>query len=274
MAVEIIDGCDIEHGGLTSQSVADGIGQSFTGDGRPITSCDFYLHSFISLPTGTVYAKLYAHTGTFGINGKPTGPVLATSKPVSASLAGAEESAINFGFVGVERVTPVNGTKYVITLEHAEDASGNHVFARRTDNVGYLDKHSGNGSYKDPNWIVLPNSVDYIFHVYTGDPSDIVKPVITLIGKSTIGLAVGATYVDAGATAVDNVDGNLTASIVTVNSVNTAVAGTYTVTYNVVDLSGNAAIEVVRTVIVREAVVTARKKTARNLLILMRKGMR
>jgi len=43
---------------------------------------------------------------------------------------------------------------------------------------------------------------------------------------------VNSVYVDAGATASDNYDGDITASIVTVNPVNTAVKGTYTVTYN------------------------------------------
>ena len=40
----------------------------------------------------------------------------------------------------------------------------------------------------------------------------------------------------------------LTGSIVTVNSVNSAVVGSYTVTYNVVDSNGNAAVQVTRTV--------------------------
>ena len=47
---------------------------------------------------------------------------------------------------------------------------------------------------------------------------------------------------DAGATAWDAFDGDLTASIVTVNPVDTAILGTYTVTYNVTDSSGNAAL--------------------------------
>ncbi|MEI7688834.1 MAG: immunoglobulin-like domain-containing protein [Candidatus Nomurabacteria bacterium] len=77
---------------------------------------------------------------------------------------------------------------------------------------------------------------------------DITKPVITLVGDSTINLTVGDSYTDAGATASDNVDGNITANIVTVNPVNTSVAGTYTVTYNVSDAYGNNAIQISRTV--------------------------
>jgi len=79
---------------------------------------------------------------------------------------------------------------------------------------------------------------------------DTTPPIITLIGDATVTLTVGDTYVDAGATAADDVDGDITANIVTVNPVNTAVAGTYTVTYNVSDAAGNVATEVTRTVTV------------------------
>ena len=61
-------------------------------------------------------------------------------------------------------------------------------------------------------------------------------------------MAVGSTYTDAGATATDNVDGNITSRIVTVNPVNTALIGTYTVTYDVKNAAGNPATQVARTV--------------------------
>ena len=61
-------------------------------------------------------------------------------------------------------------------------------------------------------------------------------------------LELGSTYTDAGATAVDNIDGDITANIVTVNSVDVNTVGTYTVTYNVSDAAGNAATQVTRTV--------------------------
>ena len=80
--------------------------------------------------------------------------------------------------------------------------------------------------------------------------TDTTAPVITLVGSTPVNLTVGDTYSDAGATALDDIDGNITGSIITVNSVNTAIAGTYTVTYNVTDSSTNSAIEVTRTVVV------------------------
>jgi hypothetical protein len=81
-----------------------------------------------------------------------------------------------------------------------------------------------------------------------------VAPVITLNGSATVNLTVGDSYADAGATASDNIDGDLTSSIVVTGSVNTNVSGTYTLTYNVSDAAGNTATPVSRVVNVNEAV--------------------
>ena len=70
---------------------------------------------------------------------------------------------------------------------------------------------------------------------------DTTPPTITLLGKNPLTVAQGSTYQDAGATASDLVDGNLTAKITTSNPVNTAVLGTYTVHYQVSDAAGNMA---------------------------------
>ena len=77
---------------------------------------------------------------------------------------------------------------------------------------------------------------------------DVTIPVITLLGEAEVSLTLGSTYTDAGATAADNIDGDITSDIVTVNSVNVDTVGTYTVSYNVSDISGNAASQVTRTV--------------------------
>jgi hypothetical protein len=75
-------------------------------------------------------------------------------------------------------------------------------------------------------------------------------PVITLIGNDTVEVVQNATYTDEGATAVDRNGNNITGSINTVSNVNTAVPGTYSVTYTVTDACGIPAIPVIRTVIV------------------------
>ena len=77
---------------------------------------------------------------------------------------------------------------------------------------------------------------------------DTIAPVITLLGDASVTVEVTSTYNDAGATASDNYDGDITESIVTVSNVDTDTVGTYTITYNVKDTSSNSAEEVTRTV--------------------------
>jgi len=82
--------------------------------------------------------------------------------------------------------------------------------------------------------------------------ADTTNPVITITGSSTINLTVGDTFTDPGATATDDVDGDITSSITTTGTVNTSTAGTYTIAYSVSDAAGNTASEN-RTVIVSAA---------------------
>ncbi|MDP6083455.1 MAG: DUF5011 domain-containing protein [Verrucomicrobiota bacterium] len=77
---------------------------------------------------------------------------------------------------------------------------------------------------------------------------DEVAPVITLKGEQSVTVKVGENYEDAGATANDDVDGDITQSIEITGMIITAAPGVYTLTFNVKDKSGNAAVSVVRTV--------------------------
>jgi len=91
-------------------------------------------------------------------------------------------------------------------------------------------------------------SIGYIYVT-----EDSIAPVITLLGDATVSIEVGDTYIDAGATAKDNYDGDITSNIVTVSNVDTAIVGSYTVTYDVSDANGNAAATVTRIVTVEDA---------------------
>ncbi|MFA7132532.1 MAG: ice-binding family protein, partial [Bacteroidales bacterium] len=73
-------------------------------------------------------------------------------------------------------------------------------------------------------------------------------PIITLIGDSNINVDFNTIYVDLNATAMDDVDGNITSSIISVSDVNTLKLGSYDVNFNVTDSSGNSAVQVTRTV--------------------------
>ena len=79
---------------------------------------------------------------------------------------------------------------------------------------------------------------------------DQTAPILTLKGNAVINLTVGDNYTDAGATAADNVDDDvdITSRIQVTGSVNTGVAGSYTLTYSVSDNAANAAQPITRTV--------------------------
>ncbi|MGB0429516.1 MAG: GEVED domain-containing protein [Bacteroidia bacterium] len=76
------------------------------------------------------------------------------------------------------------------------------------------------------------------------------RPVITINGDYATISEIGYAYVDSGATAFDNIDGDITSQIITLNNVDTSTVGTYYVSYNVKDAVGNQALEVTRTVFV------------------------
>ncbi len=109
----------------------------------------------------------------------------------------------------VSTATPAT---YTVTYD-VSDSSGNSAHAERTVNV-------------------LPSA----------------PPVITLLGEVVIEHEVHTPYQDAGATALDNVDGDISANIVTSNPVNADALGSYTITFSVSDSAGNAAAVVSRTV--------------------------
>ncbi len=96
------------------------------------------------------------------------------------------------------------------------------------------------------------NSASVLREVVVNTPPDTTAPSITLTGSSTINLTVGETFTDPGATARDDVDGNLTSSITTSGAISTSNAGTFTISYSVSDAAGNSA-SVQRTVIVSVA---------------------
>ncbi len=103
-------------------------------------------------------------------------------------------------------------------------------------------------------WFFIYYGVRVTIEDISSSAIDTEKPVIILNGADNVVLVVGDTYADAGASANDNVDGDITANIITTNAVDTSTAGTYTLKYNVSDIAGNIADEVIRTVVVEEPI--------------------
>ena len=92
------------------------------------------------------------------------------------------------------------------------------------------------------------NPADEVTRTVTITP-DATIPVITLEGANPQSIELGTDYSELGATAEDNIDGNITESIViNASDVDVNALGDYTVTYNVSDTEGNIAEEVTRIV--------------------------
>lgn len=79
---------------------------------------------------------------------------------------------------------------------------------------------------------------------------DVFAPVILLKGTNPVYVKTLTSYTDPGATATDNVDGDLTAKLLATGTVDVNTRGTYYIRYNVTDTAGNAAPQATRTVIV------------------------
>ncbi len=80
--------------------------------------------------------------------------------------------------------------------------------------------------------------------------NDNMPPVITLNGNDTVRIEVGSSYTDAGATAYDVSEGDISGLLIVTSDLETTVPGVYSVEYNVTDKSGNKAVPAIRTVIV------------------------
>jgi hypothetical protein len=83
---------------------------------------------------------------------------------------------------------------------------------------------------------------------------DVTAPVITVTGSNPMTHNLGAAFTDPGATAVDDVDGDIT--VVATGTVNINAAGSNTITYTATDAAGNSATatRVVNVVMTRDAI--------------------
>ena len=109
-----------------------------------------------------------------------------------------------------------------------------------------------NANYANRRWALGTGDVT---NTYGQCGSTCVAPVISLTGTD-VTINNGDTYTDAGATASDDEEGDITANIVVGgDSVDTSTDGTYTITYDVSDGAGNTATTVSRVVTVETPLV-------------------
>ncbi|MBT6208890.1 MAG: tandem-95 repeat protein, partial [Woeseia sp.] len=77
---------------------------------------------------------------------------------------------------------------------------------------------------------------------------DITPPTMTLNSSNPLEVPSRTAFSDPGVLAVDNIDGDISSSVIATGTVNTALVGSYTVTYNITDSAGNPALPITRTV--------------------------
>jgi len=120
------------------------------------------------------------------------------------------------------------------------------VIANDADSLNDLRELKGYAVYVDkPSYLIGSQNLDPVADNCA--EIDIVPPVITLNGSSSINLYIGDTYTELGATAVDNIDEDIPVMIGG-DTVNTDVSATFRITYDAVDSVGNHALQVIRTV--------------------------
>ena len=91
------------------------------------------------------------------------------------------------------------------------------------------------------------------FMVDAGNVPDLTPPTIELLGASEIDLPYGTLFVEPGFQTMDNVYyGSMNSKVMIQGDVNSSAAGTYVISYSVVDAAGNISETVERTVTVSE----------------------
>ena len=196
--------------------------------------------------TITAFAFDGARYGTGDVILTVSGPGGPDTIPPVITLVGANPQTITTGDAYVELgATATDDVDGEITAFIVIDASAVNTAAAGDYTVTYNVMDAAG------------NAATEVTRTVTVQDPDTVPPVITLVGANPQTITTGDAYVELGATATDDVDGEITAFIVIdASAVNTTVAGSYMVTYNVMDAAGNAATEATRTVTVQDPVVT------------------
>ncbi|MDE0571448.1 MAG: DUF5011 domain-containing protein, partial [Verrucomicrobiales bacterium] len=194
---------------------------------------EFNIHSrkpFQSLPVTVVGTADSTPPSAPSITG--TNQTTDTTPTLSGEAEAGSTVVIYIGTTSLGTVTADSQGVFSFTLGSALSVGAYSITAKATDSAGNISQSSG------------------VFNLVI--ITDDVKPVITLTGSASVSLEVGMAYTDAGATASDNVDGDITGSVSLSGTVDVNTVGTYTLTYSASDATGNVATSVTRTVVVEK----------------------
>ena len=244
--VTVIDVTPPEITLVGNASVTLEFGATYLDEGASASdNNDGDITAFIVTTSSVDTRSMGTHTVIYNVKdaaGNAASPVIRSVKVVDSTapeiiVVGAESISLEFGTpytdAGAVALDDVDGdvTSSIISVNPVDvNTGGTYIVTYSVSDA------SGNVAIPKTRTVVIT--------------TDTTTPVITLLGEEIIRLEQGSGYIDAGARASDIIDGELTSSINTVNPVDTNTIGTYKVTYNVTDLQGNSAVEVVRMVTV------------------------
>jgi len=208
----------------------------------------------VSTNNTTIYARAI---DTAGNQSGQTTITIANIDKISPTVAFATNGGTNLKLAStIVTASDLGGSNInASTLQYVWDTqntttpvSGWAVFTNATT----ITKSASTGTYYL--WIKgSDNAGNSITTKSNAFVTDNIVPIITL-SQSTVTIYQGSSYIDTGVSASDNINGNITSNIVITGSVNTSAFGSYILTYNVSDSSGNAAAVKTRTVNVLQTI--------------------
>lgn len=150
-------------------------------------------------------------------------------------IAKSNTSSFEGGYGGVKYFIHPQDETEIITKQEEQIENGSSYYLE-TKNLKEKQEYTYNKYDLETGELIVP---------------DITAPEITLNGSENVKINLNENYIEQGAIAIDDKDGNITDKIFITGFVDNTKAGTYTITYNVEDLSNNVS-TAIRTVTVEE----------------------
>ncbi|MDY8135525.1 immunoglobulin-like domain-containing protein [Aquimarina sp. 2201CG5-10] len=231
------------------------LGETYTEAGATATddvdgdvTDNIQISGTVSTNTAGEYTVTYTVADTAGNQQSVTRTVIVNDPPVAVIVA-----------------SPLSGVApLTVSLNNAQSTDSDGTIERSTWSFDGANNNTGGFPHNISRTYDTPGTYTIgvrVFDNYDGEgyvevqinvtSPDATPPVITLNGDNPQVVQLGETYAEAGATATDDVDGDLTSSISISGNVDTNTAGQYTITYSVTDAAGNTDTET-RTVIVND----------------------
>jgi len=151
----------------SSTSSISATAQSFTTPATgtyTLATASWFLKK-VGSPTGSAYAKIYAHSGTYGTSSVPTGAALATSDAFDISTLTTTFSLVSFTFSGANQITLSTNTHYVVVFGEVVSGTLDGSNEVQVGVDGSSPTHGGNcGQYSSSVWNYA--AYDLPFYVY------------------------------------------------------------------------------------------------------------